>query len=228
MGGVNYKRQLDIVRMDTLDTPILIIGAGGIGSFVALYLAQMGMNNITIYDHDKIEDHNLPNQNFDLEQIGMNKVDAVKYNVLKRTGITINTFSEKFRSDTYTKQKYDIMILATDSITSREVCKEWALANEVKWIIDGRLSGQYYQVFAVCMTDPVQVEVYNEYFFDQSEAETVSCTAKAVIYVALSITTDIIHLVKRIIHDQPINVFQSNDMVSGIYVFDERVCCSGY
>ena len=46
------------------NTPIHIIGCGATGSWVALMLAKMGISNITCWDFDKVEEHNLPNQFF--------------------------------------------------------------------------------------------------------------------------------------------------------------------
>ena len=57
-----YWRQLDIVNIDKLQVPIIVVGAGAIGSFVTLALAKMGCGNITSYDMDTVEEHNLPNQ----------------------------------------------------------------------------------------------------------------------------------------------------------------------
>ena len=50
-------RQLDILPPEQTITPITIIGAGAIGSFVALSLAKMGFDDITVYDFDKIESY---------------------------------------------------------------------------------------------------------------------------------------------------------------------------
>ena len=41
-----YSRQLDLVMPSDLNFPILIVGAGGIGSWATLALAKMGCSNI--------------------------------------------------------------------------------------------------------------------------------------------------------------------------------------
>ena len=48
--------------IQTKDLSALVVGAGGIGNFVALNLALLGVGNIDIVDGDKIEDTNLNRQ----------------------------------------------------------------------------------------------------------------------------------------------------------------------
>ena len=50
---------------------ILVIGAGGIGSFLIPVLDRVGLYDITVADPDKVEKKNLPYQNFDALPIGM-------------------------------------------------------------------------------------------------------------------------------------------------------------
>ena len=58
---------------------LLIIGAGGIGSYLASFLERISeerqaLYDITIYDDDKVEEKNLSYQNFNVEDIGKSKV----------------------------------------------------------------------------------------------------------------------------------------------------------
>ena len=58
-----FLRQLDIADPSRFkDKPITVVGAGGIGAATVVALAKTGFENITVYDFDKIEDHNFPNQ----------------------------------------------------------------------------------------------------------------------------------------------------------------------
>lgn len=60
-----------------------IAGAGGLGSNLALNLVRVGFSRITIVDHDKIDPTNLDRQFFFLDQVGMNKVEALKINLCR-------------------------------------------------------------------------------------------------------------------------------------------------
>ena len=43
---------------------ILIIGAGGIGSFLVQFLNKLNIYELTVFDSDKVEEKNLLYQNF--------------------------------------------------------------------------------------------------------------------------------------------------------------------
>ena len=57
---------------------ILIIGAGGIGSYLIPLLDRLGCYNITVYDNDTVEKKNLLYQNYNENDI--NGLNRNKYN----------------------------------------------------------------------------------------------------------------------------------------------------
>ncbi len=66
-----------------------LAGAGGLGSNCACNLVRVGFKRFTIADFDIIEPANLDRQFYFIDQIGMNKVDSLKANLLR-----INPFLE--------------------------------------------------------------------------------------------------------------------------------------
>lgn len=58
-------------------------GAGGLGSNCALNLVRSGFSKLTIVDFDIIIPSNLDRQFYFLDQVGLNKVDALKTNLLR-------------------------------------------------------------------------------------------------------------------------------------------------
>jgi len=66
-----------------LDERIDIIGLGASGSFVATTLVRTGFRNLWLHDFDKIEKHNICNQDFTEDQIGISKITATVKNIMK-------------------------------------------------------------------------------------------------------------------------------------------------
>ncbi|MGN1055920.1 MAG: HesA/MoeB/ThiF family protein [Comamonas sp.] len=62
-----------------LDAHVLIIGAGGLGSPAALYLAASGVGSITLVDHDEVDFTNLQRQiAHTTDRVGMPKVESAR------------------------------------------------------------------------------------------------------------------------------------------------------
>lgn len=80
---MRYKRHLMLPQMDIAgqqklhDASVLVIGAGGLGSPVLLYLAAAGIGRIVIFDPDQVEISNLQRQILYREgDLGRDKVAA--------------------------------------------------------------------------------------------------------------------------------------------------------
>lgn len=80
-----------------LDAHALLIGAGGLGSPAALYLASAGVGTLTICDGDTVDLTNLQRQIVHREAaVGMNKVDSARDTLLGlNPAIRINAVAER-------------------------------------------------------------------------------------------------------------------------------------
>jgi len=58
-----------------------IAGLGGLGSTVAVALARANIGRLIIVDFDKVEQNNLNRQQYFIDQVGQNKVDAMTENL---------------------------------------------------------------------------------------------------------------------------------------------------
>ena len=65
---------------------VMIIGTGGIGSYLVDFLSRIGIYDITVFDDDKLEEKNLTYQNFMADMVGQTKVNALN-NRLKVNGL---------------------------------------------------------------------------------------------------------------------------------------------
>lgn len=75
---MNLNKSYDFFQPEKDSTRIHIIGCGSVGSTVAENLARCGIKNMTLYDFDNVEAHNIVNQMFIERQIGMPKAEALK------------------------------------------------------------------------------------------------------------------------------------------------------
>ena len=82
----------------------VVAGLGGIGSWVALDLALMGLGTIILFDDDVIETSNLNRTLFKLNQIGKPKTEAVRDLIMeRRKDVIVLTMHERFSSDVFSK-----------------------------------------------------------------------------------------------------------------------------
>ena len=102
---------------------VLCVGAGGIGSPVALYLAAAGVGKIGIIDHDTVELSNLQRQIlFQTSDIGKSKADCAQEQLQSlNPEIEITTYSEKLiiKNAHSLLQNYCLIIDGSDNFTTR-------------------------------------------------------------------------------------------------------------
>ncbi len=153
---LRYSRHLLLAEIDVagqeklLGSHVLIIGAGGLGSAAAPYLAAAGVGKITLVDHDKVELTNLQRQIMHSQHsIGQSKVESGKQflNSLNPT-LIINTIEERASADLLNQilPRVDIALDCTDNFTTRHlinaVCFEYQvpLVSGSALKFDGQLS----------------------------------------------------------------------------------------
>lgn len=74
---MDLNKSLEFFDPSKVKRMIHIIGCGSIGSNVAELLARYGITNITLWDYDTVESHNIANQIFTEEDVGKLKTDAL-------------------------------------------------------------------------------------------------------------------------------------------------------
>lgn len=83
MGALMRSRNPDYFLPALSGSTIAIAGAGGLGSAVAISLARSFVGTLIIADFDVVEPSNLNRQHYFVDQIGMQKVEALKENLLR-------------------------------------------------------------------------------------------------------------------------------------------------
>lgn len=193
---IDFWRQMDIVSPADLKMPITVIGAGGIGSPLILALAKMGCEFITVYDGDKVESHNVPNQIFRIEDIGKPKVEAVKEVARSFAGVEIEAKNEFYKN----QKLAGIVISAVDSMKTRS--EIWAQVKHKPGItlyIEARMGGEEFLIYAINPCDPDDIELYEEDLYTDEEASQAPCTARAIIYNVFVLAGILASIVKKFV-----------------------------
>jgi len=101
----------------------LVIGTGGLGSPVALYLAAAGVGRIGLVDYDVVDSSNLQRQIIHgTGGLGTLKVESARQRMLDvNPDIQVETYNEPFTSENAMRiaQDYDILIDSTDNFPTR-------------------------------------------------------------------------------------------------------------
>lgn len=102
---------------------VLCVGAGGLGSPLALYLAAAGVGHLGVLDFDVVDFSNLQRQIIHSEEkIGDLKVDSAKDSILKlNSDIKVTTYNEMLTSENAMEiiKDYDIVVDGTDNFATR-------------------------------------------------------------------------------------------------------------
>ena len=102
---------------------VLVIGTGGLGSPVSLYLAAAGVGRIGIVDYDKVEASNLQRQIIHgTDRLGTLKVESARSRMLELNPyIQVDTYNEPFTSSNAMQiaADYDVIIDGTDNFATR-------------------------------------------------------------------------------------------------------------
>jgi molybdopterin/thiamine biosynthesis adenylyltransferase/rhodanese-related sulfurtransferase len=110
-------------QLKLLDAKVLLLGAGGLGSPAALYLAAAGVGTIGIIDMDVVDESNLQRQILhNMDRIGDRKVDSAK-KTLTSLNPDVNVVTHDVRLDASNVvsilQGYDLVVDGTDNFPTR-------------------------------------------------------------------------------------------------------------
>ncbi|MCP4440398.1 MAG: molybdopterin-synthase adenylyltransferase MoeB [Aureispira sp.] len=110
---------------------VLVVGSGGLGSPLLLYLAAAGVGTIGIVDFDVVDDSNLQRQVlFGTACVGHPKVNAAKHQLLSlNPHIQINTYNTQFTSENALDiaKDYDLIADGTDNFPTRYLVNDTAV-----------------------------------------------------------------------------------------------------
>ncbi|KDM89988.1 molybdopterin-synthase adenylyltransferase MoeB [Photobacterium galatheae] len=105
------------------EAKVLVVGTGGLGSPILLYLAASGVGTIGLIDFDTVDETNLQRQVlFDMNSVGKSKSSVAKNKLAALNPyITVNEYNTAINSDNALEiiKSYDIVVDGTDNFTTR-------------------------------------------------------------------------------------------------------------
>jgi sulfur-carrier protein adenylyltransferase/sulfurtransferase len=136
-----------------LESKVLMLGAGGLGSPSALYLAAAGVGTIGVIDMDVVDHSNLQRQILhNVDRVGDRKVDSAKKTLtLLNPDVNVVTYDVRLGADNVLDiiDGYDLVVDGTDNFPTRYLLNDAALKKGIPVVMGAifRFEGQV-SVFA--------------------------------------------------------------------------------
>jgi adenylyltransferase/sulfurtransferase len=158
-----FNRQIQLWGEDTQKElqkkKIVIVGAGGLGSTLAMALGTSGIGEIHLVDFDTVSAHNIHRQiAFTLQDEGKNKAKTVVALIESKNPFAkTQAFDMRFDAFMELDNQYDLILDATDNLATRSQIDKYAKQNNTPWIYASveEFNGQ------VCFFDEANFEVFN-------------------------------------------------------------------
>ena len=146
---IRYSKQIILKNIGIIgqkkisSSKVLVVGVGGLGCPLILYLANAGLGNIGLVDDDKIELSNLN------RQIMFNNADVGKFKVIQarkfvkkiNKKIKVKIYKNRLNKNNFKKilNNYDIICDCSDNFTTRYLLNDHSLKNK-KILISAAIS----------------------------------------------------------------------------------------
>ncbi len=125
----------DAGQKKLLDSKVLLLGAGGLGSPAALYLAAAGVGTIGIIDMDVVDASNLQRQILhNMERIGERKVDSAKKTITSiNPDVNVVTYDVRLGANNILEiiDGYDVIVDGTDNFPTRYLVNDASLIKRI-------------------------------------------------------------------------------------------------
>ncbi len=149
-----YQRHLllpevgEVGQLKLLDSKVLMLGAGGLGSPSALYLAAAGVGTLGVIDMDVVDASNLQRQILhNMDRIGERKVDSAKKTLTSlNPDVDVVTYDVRLGADNILDiiSGYDVVVDGTDNFPTRYLLNDASLKTETPVVMGAifRFEGQ--------------------------------------------------------------------------------------
>jgi molybdopterin/thiamine biosynthesis adenylyltransferase/rhodanese-related sulfurtransferase len=122
-------------QLKLLDSTVLLVGAGGLGSPAGLYLAAAGVGTIAIVDADVVDESNLQRQVLhSMASIGMPKTESAKQRIEElNPDVHVVTYRERLTSENIDRllEGVDVIVDGTDNFPTRYLLNDASLRHRI-------------------------------------------------------------------------------------------------
>ena len=135
-----FKRQITLSEIGEngqqklQDAKILVVGCGGLGSLIAVYLGSSGVGKLHLIDFDTVDITNLHRQVFySLDDVGFSKSECLANFITQRSPFTDVSFSKKAiikENVIELISKYDVIVDGTDSLPTKYLLNDACVIHE--------------------------------------------------------------------------------------------------
>ncbi len=183
---LRYSRQIMLPDIEIegqeklLAASVLIIGMGGLGCPIALYLAAAGVGHLLLADDDEVDLSNLQRQiAHGTSDIGRSKVESARDSIL---GLNPNTkvtlFKERFDAESLKKtvSSLDLIVDATDNFATRFTINQVAVETKTPVVFGAavQLEGQ------ILVYDPKTDSACYQCLYKSASDELLNCAENGV------------------------------------------------
>jgi molybdopterin/thiamine biosynthesis adenylyltransferase/rhodanese-related sulfurtransferase len=136
-----YKRHLLLPEVGEegqqrlLESKVLLLGAGGLGSPAALYLAAAGVGTLGVVDMDVVDQSNLQRQILhNIDRVGERKVDSAKKTLTAlNPDVNVVGYDVRFGADNVLDilDGYDVVVDGTDNFPTRYLLNDASLLKRI-------------------------------------------------------------------------------------------------
>ncbi len=166
-------------QLKLLGSKVLLLGAGGLGSPAALYLAAAGVGTLGVIDMDVVDESNLQRQILhNMDRIGERKVDSAKKTLTAlNPDVNVVTYDVRLGADNIVDiiDGYDVIVDGTDNFPTRYLVNDASLLKRIP-VVHGsifRFEGQ------VTVFDPYHGPCYRCLIPEPPPAELAPSCAEA-------------------------------------------------
>lgn len=126
-----YRGKEKIHKLAT--TPIIVCGAGALGSNLVSHLCRQGFERLSVIDRDRVEEQNIGTQVYSLEDVGAQKAEILKNSIYRETGGKIEAVTKEL-SDRNVERllgRFNVIVDSFDNSLSRLTVYQYCLTNNI-------------------------------------------------------------------------------------------------